>query len=37
MRARHKQSGENYLNALTHLIERNRRRYGGYMITSGKR
>ncbi len=35
MRARHRQSGENYFNALTHLIERNRRRYGGYMIHLG--
>jgi cytochrome c-type biogenesis protein CcmF len=35
MRARHKLSGENYFKALTHLIERNRRRYGGYMIHLG--
>jgi cytochrome c-type biogenesis protein CcmF len=35
MRARHKLSGENYLKAFTHLIERNRRRYGGYMIHLG--
>jgi cytochrome c-type biogenesis protein CcmF len=35
MRARHKLSGENYFKALTHLIERNRRRYGGYMIHVG--
>jgi cytochrome c-type biogenesis protein CcmF len=35
MRARHKLSGENYFKAFTHLIERNRRRYGGYMIHLG--
>ncbi len=35
MRARHKLSGENYFTALTHLIARNRRRYGGYMIHLG--
>jgi cytochrome c-type biogenesis protein CcmF len=35
MRARHKLSGENYFKALTHLIERNRRRYGGYLIHLG--
>ena len=35
MRARHKLSGENYFEAFTHLIERNRRRYGGYMIHLG--
>jgi cytochrome c-type biogenesis protein CcmF len=35
MQARHKQSGENYFAALTHLIARNRRRYGGYMIHLG--
>lgn len=34
-RARHKLSGENYFKALTHLIERNRRRYGGYLIHLG--
>ena len=32
MKARHKRSGENYLVALWKLIERNRRRYGGYII-----
>ena len=35
MRARHKLSGENYFAAFTHLIARNRRRYGGYMIHLG--
>ncbi len=35
MRARHKLSGENYFRAFTHLIARNRRRYGGYMIHLG--
>ncbi len=35
MRARHKLSGENYFKAFTHLIERNRRRYGGYLIHLG--
>jgi cytochrome c-type biogenesis protein CcmF len=35
MRARHKQSGENYFTAFTHLVARNRRRYGGYMIHLG--
>jgi cytochrome c-type biogenesis protein CcmF len=35
MRARHRLSGENYFKAFTHLIERNRRRYGGYMIHLG--
>jgi cytochrome c-type biogenesis protein CcmF len=35
MRARHKLSGENYFAAFTHLISRNRRRYGGYMIHLG--
>ena len=34
-RARHKLSHENYFQALTHLIERNRRRYGGYMVHLG--
>jgi cytochrome c-type biogenesis protein CcmF len=32
MRARHKRSGENYLEALIKLAGRNRRRYGGYII-----
>jgi cytochrome c-type biogenesis protein CcmF len=35
MRARHKLSGENYFTAFTHLVARNRRRYGGYMIHLG--
>jgi cytochrome c-type biogenesis protein CcmF len=35
VRARHKLSGENYFAAFTHLIARNRRRYGGYMIHLG--
>lgn len=35
MRARHKLSGENYFAAFTHLIARNRRRYGGYLIHLG--
>jgi cytochrome c-type biogenesis protein CcmF len=35
MRARHKLSGENYFAALTHLIARNRQRYGGYLIHLG--
>ena len=35
VRARHKLSGENYFAALTHLIARNRRRYGGYLIHLG--
>jgi cytochrome c-type biogenesis protein CcmF len=35
MRARHKLSGENYFKALSHLVERNRQRYGGYMIHLG--
>jgi cytochrome c-type biogenesis protein CcmF len=34
-RARRKLSGENYFAAFTHLIARNRRRYGGYMIHLG--
>src|SRR5512136_2515286 len=34
-RARHKLSSENYFAAFTHLIARNRRRYGGYMIHLG--
>ncbi len=32
VRARHKKSGENYLEALWKLTTRNRRRYGGYII-----
>ncbi len=32
MKARHKRSGENYLEALWKLTTRNRRRYGGYII-----
>ncbi len=32
MKARHKKSGENYLEALWKLTTRNRRRYGGYII-----
>ena len=35
MRARHKLSGENYPTALTRLFQRNRRRYGGYLIHVG--
>ncbi len=35
MRARHKLSGENYFAAFTHLVARNRRRYGGYLIHLG--
>ena len=35
MRARRKLSGENYWQSFTHLIARNRRRYGGYMIHLG--
>ncbi len=35
VRARHKLSSENYFAALTHLIARNRRRYGGYLIHLG--
>jgi cytochrome c-type biogenesis protein CcmF len=35
MRARRKLAGENYFAAFTHLISRNRRRYGGYMIHLG--
>jgi cytochrome c-type biogenesis protein CcmF len=35
MRARHKLSGENYFSAFTHLVARNRRRYGGYLIHLG--
>jgi cytochrome c-type biogenesis protein CcmF len=35
MRARRKLSGENYFTAFTHLVARNRRRYGGYMIHLG--
>ena len=35
MRARHKLSGENYFAAFTHLVSRNRRRYGGYLIHLG--
>ena len=34
-RARHKRSGENLLTAFFHLIARNRRRYGGYIIHLG--
>ena len=34
-RARHKLSGENYLKALVRLFQRNRRRYGGYLIPVG--
>ncbi len=35
MRARHKLSGENYFAALTHLVARNRQRYGGYLVHLG--
>ncbi len=35
VRARHKLSGENYLTALIRLFQRNRRRYGGYLIHVG--
>ncbi|HET7376287.1 MAG TPA: cytochrome c biogenesis protein CcsA, partial [Anaerolineae bacterium] len=35
MRARHKLSGENYFTALLRLFQRNRRRYGGYLIHVG--
>jgi cytochrome c-type biogenesis protein CcmF len=34
-RARHKLSGENYITALIRLFQRNRRRYGGYLIHVG--
>ncbi|HZY45426.1 MAG TPA: cytochrome c-type biogenesis CcmF C-terminal domain-containing protein, partial [Anaerolineae bacterium] len=34
-RARHKLSGENYFIALVRLFQRNRRRYGGYLIHVG--
>jgi cytochrome c-type biogenesis protein CcmF len=32
MLARHRRSGESYLTAFSHLVARNRRRYGGYLI-----
>ena len=35
VRARHKLSNENYLTALVRLFQRNRRRYGGYLIHVG--
>src|SRR5439155_20621960 len=35
-RARHHQYGEAYLVALGRLIARNRRRYGGYIVHTGK-
>jgi cytochrome c-type biogenesis protein CcmF len=35
MRARHQISGENYFTALVRLFQRNRRRYGGYLIHVG--
>jgi len=35
MRARHKLSGESYFTALIRLFQRNRRRYGGYLIHVG--
>jgi cytochrome c-type biogenesis protein CcmF len=35
IRARQKTQGENFFSALTRLTERNRRRYGGYMIHIG--
>jgi cytochrome c-type biogenesis protein CcmF len=33
--ARHRQYGEHYALAFLHLIERNRRRYGGYIVHTG--
>ena len=35
VKARHKLSGESYLTALVRLFQRNRRRYGGYLIHVG--
>ncbi|HWH03399.1 MAG TPA: cytochrome c-type biogenesis CcmF C-terminal domain-containing protein, partial [Gemmatimonadales bacterium] len=35
VRARHRQYGEMYLLAFYHLIVRNRRRYGGYIVHTG--
>jgi cytochrome c-type biogenesis protein CcmF len=35
VRARHRSSGENYLSALSALIRKNRRRYGGYFVHLG--
>jgi cytochrome c-type biogenesis protein CcmF len=35
MRARHKLSNESYVTALARLFQRNRRRYGGYLIHVG--
>ncbi len=33
--ARHRAHGENYFSAMAHLVARNRRRYGGYLIHFG--